>query len=69
MAAATGAQQAASVAPLSPEIQEALSGEPQAAPTEEPPVELAEPTPAAETEEPVAEEESVTELPPLDITE
>ena len=69
MAAATGAQQAQSVAPLSPEIEQALSGEPQAAPSEEPPVELAEPTPAAETEEPVAGEETVTELPPLDITE
>jgi hypothetical protein len=65
LAAATGAAQAQSVAPMSPEIQQALSGQP--AP-EEPPVPLAEPgqgeTPATEevTDEEIAQAEE--ELPP-----
>lgn len=73
MAAATGAQQATSAAPLTPEIQEALSGQPQAAEGEAAPA-LAEPNaePAAETpaeEAPAPAEEAVEPLPVIDITE
>ena len=74
MAAATGAQQANSAAPLTPEIQEALTGEPAApAEGEEAPA-LAEPSaePATEApaEEPSTEEQATApvqseELPPV----
>ncbi len=61
MAAATGAQQANSAAPLTPEIQEALSGQPAApAEGEEAPA-LAEPQAEAPAEEPATEEPSAEE--------
>lgn len=74
LAAATGAAQAQSVAPMSPEIQQALSGQPAPAPEgEAPPIPLAEPTAPTEevvpAEEPAPEEDGVSEEDVQDATE